>query len=92
MESTELNRIDYALMKILKSHESVEYFKGMTIQEMISIIGISRSSAYRRLNVLVEQGYIQKACKSVNADTFYITEKGINLIEIIKGAEENAEG
>lgn len=92
MKSTELNRIDCALMKVLKSKECIDYFTGMTIQELIVYIGISRISAYRRLCILVDLGYVHRACKSVNADTYYITEKGINLIEVVGGEQEDVKG
>ena len=81
----ELSRVDYALLKILKSNNCVTYFNGMTQKELISVIGISRSSIYRKLCKLIEYGYIKKACKSINADTFCITEKGLNFIETMEG-------
>ena len=70
----ELSRIDFALMKVLQSRNCTAYFSGMTMQELISVVGISRSAAYRRLNRLITEGYIEKACKSINADTFCITQ------------------
>lgn len=66
----ELSRIDFALMKVLQSRNCTAYFSGMTMQELISVVRISRSAAYRRLNRLITEGYIEKACKSINADTF----------------------
>lgn len=60
----ELSRIDFALMKVLQSRNCTAYFSGMTMQELISIVEISRSAAYRRLNRLIAEGYIEKACKN----------------------------
>lgn len=87
-----LSRTDYALMKVLKSHNCTTYFSGMTMQEIMSVLGISRSSAYRKLNSLIDEGYIEKAYKSINADTFCITQAGINFIEKMGGVVEDAEG
>ena len=61
-KSMKLSRTDYALMKVLKSHNCTTYFSGMTMQEIMSVLGISRSSAYRKLNSLIFEGYIEKAC------------------------------
>lgn len=90
-KSMKLSRTDYALMKVLKSHNCTTYFSGMTMQEIMSVLGISRSSAYRKLNSLIDEGYIEKACKSINADTFCITQAGINFIEKMGGVVEDAE-
>lgn len=88
----ELSRIDFALMKVLQPRNCTAYFSGMTMQELISIVEISRSAAYRRLNRLIAEGYIEKACKSINADTFCITQKGIEIVETLGGTIEDVKG
>lgn len=88
----ELSRIDFALMKVLQSRNCTAYFSGMTMQELISVVGISRSAAYRRLNRLITEGYIEKACKSINADTFCITQKGVEIVTTLGGVIEDVKG
>lgn len=82
----ELNRADYALLKILRKNNSVSFFKGMTIYEIMSVMGGARTFTYRRLVRLMNLGYVEKGCKDINANTYIITEKGINLI--IESEEE----
>lgn len=38
----ELNRVDYALLKVLLKNDSVSFFKGMTIYEILDVLGGSR--------------------------------------------------
>ena len=85
----ELNRVDYALLKVLLKNDSVSFFKGMTIYEILDIVGGSRVTTYKKLNRLVKLGYVEKGCKDINADTYLIT-KGIGLIkESEHGGKEN---
>lgn len=77
----ELNRVDYALLKVLLKNDSVSFFKGMTIYEILDVLGGSRVTTYKKLNRLVKLGYIEKGCKDINADTYLLTTKGIGLIK-----------
>lgn len=81
----------HSKMMCYKFH-SILYFSGMTMQELISVVGISRSAAYRRLNRLITEGYIEKACKSINADTFCITQKGVEIVTTLGGTIEDVKG
>ena len=53
----------------------------------MSITSNSRPTTYRRMMNLRKHGYVQKGCKSINADTFYLLEKGIKIVE--SGGMEN---
>jgi CTP-dependent riboflavin kinase len=77
----ELNRLDYTILKLLKKKECVSYFESMTLQEIMSVTNTSRPTTYRKMMDLRKYGYVEKGCKSMNADTFYILDKGINLVE-----------
>ena len=41
----------------------------------------SRPTIYRKMMNLLEQKFVGKGCKSVNADTFYLLEKGNKIVE-----------
>lgn len=43
----ELNRVDYALLKVLMKNDSVSFFKGMTIYEILDVLGGSRVTTYK---------------------------------------------
>lgn len=91
----DMDRMDYALMKFLKSNSCVGFFNGMTAQEIMDKLGSRRSTTYRKLIRLIGQGYVEKGCKDINADTYCITDKGVKLVEQsekeLKGVGDNAE-
>lgn len=59
----------------------MSHFESMTLQEIMSVTGTSRPTTYRKMMKLCEYGYVEKGCKSTNADTFYLLEKGKNIVE-----------
>lgn len=71
----ELNRVDYALLKVLLKNDSVSFFKGMTIYEILDVLGGSRVTTYKKLNRLVKLGYVEKGCKDINADNISLQKK-----------------
>ena len=91
----DMDRMDYALMKFLKSNSCVGFFNGMTAQEIMDKLGSRRSTTYRKLIRLIGQGYVEKGCKDINADTYCITDKGVKLVEQsekeLKGVGDNAD-
>lgn len=77
----ELNRLDYVIMKLLKKNHCTSYFESMTLKEIMAVTKTSRPSTYRKMMNLCKYGYIERGCKSTNADTFYLLEKGIKIVE-----------
>lgn len=77
----EISRLDVVIMKLLKKNECTNFIEGMTIQEIMKITKTSRPTTYRKLIKLCELGYVEKGCKSIQVDTFYLLDKGINLLE-----------
>ena len=86
----ELNRLDYFYLKTLQNKRCTGFFQSMTISEIREILSGERASVYKRLLKLVNLGYLEKGCKSGNADTFYITEAGLEILKI-GGLEEDVE-
>ncbi len=83
----ELNRLDYIILKLLKKKNCISHFESMTLQEIMNVTNTARPTTYRKMMNLCRQGYIKKGCKSTNADTFFLQEKGIRLIE--NGGNDN---
>ncbi len=77
----ELTRVDYIIMKYLKKKGCTCHFEGMTLKEIMCAIKISRPTLYRKMTDLQKHGYVGKGCKSTNADTFYLSAKGIQIVE-----------
>lgn len=84
----ELNRLDYVILMLLNKQNCTSFFKSLTIQEICSVTGTSRSSTYRKIMKLLEYDYLKKGCKSTNADTFYLTEKSLELLKESGGKGE----
>ena len=51
----------------------------MTLQEIMDVTQTTRPTTYRKMMNMKEMGYVEKGCKSIQADTFYLLDKGINL-------------
>ena len=77
----ELTRVDYIILKFLKKKNCINHFESATLQEIMSVAPNSRPTTYRRMMNLRKYGYVEKGCKDVNADTFYLLEKGIKIVE-----------
>ena len=83
----ELSRVDYVILKFLKKKNCTNHFMRATLQEIMQITSNSRPTTYRRMMNLCKYGYVEKGCKDINADTFYLLEKGIKIVE--SGGNEN---
>lgn len=77
----ELNRLDYCIMKLLKKNNCTSFFESMTLQEIMMVTHTSRPTLYRKMMNLKNLGYVEKGCKSTQADTFYLLNKGIEIVE-----------
>ena len=76
-----LTRADYVILKFLKKKNCTNHFMSATLQEIMQIKSNSRPTTYSKMMNLRKYGYVEKGCKSVNADTFYLLEKGIKIVE-----------
>lgn len=78
----ELTRSDYEILSFLKGNGYNSKMESATLQEIMQITKNSRPTTYNKMMNLYEQKYVGKGCKAVNADTFYLLEKGKRLIEL----------
>ena len=77
----QLNRLDYCIMKLLRKNNCTSYFESMTLQEIMDVTHTSRPTTYRKMMNLKKLGYVEKGCKSTQADTFYLQKRGIDIVE-----------
>ena len=84
-----INRADYLLLATLYTANCMDYFHSMTIAEIIEDnsdengkhpLG-ARMTVYRKLQRLVEKGYINKGIKDDHADTYYMGDCGVRLMK-----------
>lgn len=85
----ELTRSDCDILSFLKKNDYTNQLRSATLQEIMQITNNSRPTTYRKMMNLFEQKFVGKGCKSVNADTFYLLEKGNKIVE---KSESNASG
>lgn len=79
MNGIEQNRLYH--FETTKEKEMYILFEGMTLQEIMDVTQTTRPTTYRKMMNMKEMGYVEKGCKSIQADTFYLLDKGINFIE-----------
>ena len=77
----ELTRSDCTILNFLKRNDYTNQLRSATLQEIMKITKNSRPTTYRKMMNLFEQKFVGKGCKDVNADTFYLLEKGIRIVE-----------
>lgn len=80
----ELNRLEFLILASLYDSGCKNHFHSMTITELLDnnegALG-ARMTIYRKLQKLLKAGYIDKGCIDNHADTFYLLEKGIKVVE-----------
>lgn len=88
-EIYKINRLDYLILQSLYASDCKDYYSSMTITELMEdnsdengrcALG-ARMTIYKKLKKLAEDSYISKGVVDNHADTYYLTEKGIKLIE-----------
>lgn len=82
----ELTRSDCVILDFLKKNNYTSQYNSATLQEIMQNTKSSRPTTYRKMMNLFNAKYVGKGCKAVNADTFYVLEKGIKIVE---GRESN---
>lgn len=87
----ELTRSDCAILSFLKKNDYINQLRSATLQEIMQITGNSRPTTYRKMMNLYDSKYVGKGCKAVNADTFYLLEKGNRIVEKSAPSASNLE-
>lgn len=90
-QAYELNRVDYMILESLYSGKCKDCFHGMTITEISDDYDGSlgkRTTVWKKMQKLVSNGYLAKGILDDHADTYYLTEKSIKIIESLKEEKE----
>ena len=89
-ENVELNRCAYTILGILRSKNSVDKVHGLTIDEISSLERVSKpNTIHKKIKELKSEGYVEEGVKAGKAKTYYLTEKGNNILPIKKEGKEN---
>lgn len=80
----ELNRLEFMILNSLYYNKCTDHYHSMTITDIMNdsegTLG-ARMTIYRKLQKLTKIGQIKKGCLDNHADTFYLSEKGIQTVE-----------
>lgn len=82
----QVNRTSVTVLQALMNEEAVNKISAKTIADIMEVLEESktprnRMTVYRHLKSLVEIGYVAKGIPDDHADTFYLLDKGINLMK-----------
>ena len=83
-DTLELNRLEYNILKCLYKSECTDQYHSITITELMGEneeLSNARMTLYRKLNKLNKAGYIRKGCLDNHADTFYLTDRSLKILE-----------
>lgn len=85
---SELSFLKLTILAKLREHKATNRTVALTINELSEEIEAGRSALYKNIISMFMQGYVAKGLKVVNAYSFYITDKGLNLQELKDFSEE----
>lgn len=90
-ETLELNRLEYMILESLYVGGCKDRFHGMTIAEILDdndgALG-KRMTVWKKMKKMVDAGYIAKGILDNHADTYYLLEKSVKIIESLKEEEK----
>lgn len=83
-DTYKLNRMDFNILQCLYDGGYKDHYHSITITDLLKdnedLLG-ARMTVYKKLIKLVKAGYIKKGCLDNHADTFYLLEKAIRIVE-----------
>lgn len=79
----ELNRLEFNILKCLYDSGCTNPYHSITITELLEKNEVSdkRMTLYKKLNKLIKAKYVRKGITDNHADTFYLLDKALKLIE-----------
>lgn len=83
-----VNRLEFSILKCLYDSGCIDPYHSMTITELLEKYEEleKRMTIYKKLRKLTEERYVKKGITDNHADTFYLLEKALKIIE---GREAN---
>jgi DNA-binding PadR family transcriptional regulator len=85
-----LNRIQFIILSCLLSESADNNVNAMSIKEIIEnlrSLEYTYNSFYKHTKALLAAGYIAAGLPAGNSKTYYITRKGKEALEIVKGED-----
>lgn len=84
----ELTRTQYVILKILEKSKATNHMQSMTIAEITEEEGRNKTSTiYKHIHILEGKGFVLQGARVERAYSYYISERGISLLEKFKNME-----
>lgn len=84
----ELTRTQYIILNILKASKATNHMLSMTLAEIAEQEGRNKiNTIYKHIRVLVEKGFVLQGARVEKAYSYYISERGITLLQKFKDTE-----
>ena len=85
-----MNRIQFIILSCMLSESADNNVNAMSIKEIIAnlrSLEYTYNSFYKHTKALLAAGYIAAGLPAGNSKTYYITRKGKEALEIVKGED-----
>ena len=76
-----MHKSDVEILQLLIKNDCTSEVKSYSILKLLALTKYKYSKVHGDLNNLLTGEYVQKGLKNERADTYYITEKGINKLK-----------
>ena len=81
----ELNRCAYTILGIPRAKNATDKVHGLTIAEISSLEKVSKpNTIHKKIKEMQSVGYVQEGVKVGKAKSYYLEEKGNNILPIKK--------
>ncbi|WP_367568380.1 hypothetical protein [Lacrimispora sp.] len=86
----ELNRCAYTILGILRTKNATNKVHGLTIAEISALERVSKpNTIHKRIKELKENDFVGDGVKAGKAKTYYLTDKGLNILPEKKEGTKN---
>lgn len=89
----ELVRTQYVIIKILQAKKATNFIKAMTLAEITELEGRNKpNTLYKHLKILQSRKLLESGVKVERANSFFLTELGLQLLKKYDDLEEDDNG
>lgn len=89
----ELVRTQYVIMKILRTKKATNYIRSMTLAEITEQEGRNKpNTIYKHIKILQDKGLVELGVKAERANSYFISEAGIQLLKKYDDMEDEKDG
>ncbi len=78
-----MNRLGFLVLSILSRNNALDRISAMTVKEIAAAedLGYRDNTIFKKIVLFEEMGYVGAGYKEGRARTFYITDRGIELLK-----------